>query len=494
LPFLLTDRLGLGDTLNHLARIHILTDIGRSADLQRFYVRAWAPIPYLAMDAVLPWLARFCGIYVALKIFVCVCVILPVLAVLVLQWVDGRRFSRASGAAFVLGANYNLALGFLNYVFMASVAMLAFAAWVATSAWPKWTRLPVFSLVCLMLYFGHAFGFLAYGCAVAGYEIARAMRTSSSARREALLDLGIAALQAVPVLVFAVTLNTGAGTSGRVYSVWGDITEKLLAFSAPFIFVSDPVQQGVLRASAFGLLTASGAIRFSKALWPAALSTFVVALAVPEILLSTWLTDFRLPFTAAMLCLGAISFIPAPRMKALLSVALCALVAIKSYDVGRLLRRLDAQEAQMHTLLVSLPFGARLLVADESRDPPDGDALVGSTVWNMPLMAVIERDAFVPYLFTGVTTVHVTPAYERQSARFGNPTTLARLTDDLAGRASSLSSIEAREGVKFYWHDWVNRFDYLLVEHFHAPVPASVPGPLKLVAQTAELELFEIKK
>ena len=146
----------------------------------------------------------------------------------------------------------------------------------------------------------------------------------------------------------------------------------------------------------------------------------------------------------------------------------------------------------MHSVLQSLPAGARLLVADDSRDPPDGDALAGSTIWNMPMMAVIERNAFVPYLFTGITTVHVRQAYAAQSTPQGKPMSVAQLADDLAGRTPSLTFVERREGIKLYWHDWVNRFDYLLIEHFHAPLPAKLPAHLKPVAQTAELTLFQI--
>src|SRR5271168_4697670 len=40
----------LVDTLNHLARIHILATIDSSPALQQYYERNWRPVPYYGMD------------------------------------------------------------------------------------------------------------------------------------------------------------------------------------------------------------------------------------------------------------------------------------------------------------------------------------------------------------------------------------------------------------------------------------------------------------
>ena len=56
-PFLAVRFPAMGDTLNHLARMHVLAALPYSADLQRYYAIHWSPIPYLAMDAIVPLLA-----------------------------------------------------------------------------------------------------------------------------------------------------------------------------------------------------------------------------------------------------------------------------------------------------------------------------------------------------------------------------------------------------------------------------------------------------
>jgi len=54
---------GLTDYPNHLARMHILAAIDASADLRRYYELHWTPMPYLAMDAMVPLIARIMPIY-----------------------------------------------------------------------------------------------------------------------------------------------------------------------------------------------------------------------------------------------------------------------------------------------------------------------------------------------------------------------------------------------------------------------------------------------
>ena len=50
LPVLLCETLPLIDYPNHLARMHILSALSRSAQLQNYYAIMWQPLPNLAMD------------------------------------------------------------------------------------------------------------------------------------------------------------------------------------------------------------------------------------------------------------------------------------------------------------------------------------------------------------------------------------------------------------------------------------------------------------
>jgi hypothetical protein len=484
-PFLAMPVPGLGDTMNHLARMHILLDIGHSPDLQKFYSVAWSPIPYLAMDAIVPVLAHVLPLYAAAKVFVVACVLMPLAGVMSLQYALHRRVGPLCAVGLLLGANDLLALGFLNYLFMAGLAVMLFALWISTARWPRSARLAVFTACATLLYFGHAFAFLGYGCAVAGTELARAWRQ----KFRPVTDLALAALQAVPALFFALTLNTQAGAPGALYTYYGDIGEKLLALASPLLFLIDPVQVTILLCCLAIAAVGATRLRIDRTIWPAALVLTIAAAGMPEILASTWLTDFRLPLFTLVVLLGGASLVLVAKWRLVLCCAIAVMLTVKSVDVWGALHRMEGQVAEMHDVLSALPKGAKLLVANESAAAP-AQSLSGSTIWNMPMLAVIERDAFISYLFTGLTTVHLRPDIAGLGTPQGGPVTLSQL----AGKPPPLADFEKREGLRIYWHDWQKNFDYLLVEHFWRAAPEDLPEGLVPVRATESIELFRIKK
>ena len=70
LPLLLGVIPPLGDYLNHLARMHVILAGGRDPWLAQFYAVHWALIPNLAIDLLVPPLAKVVGLFWAGKLFV----------------------------------------------------------------------------------------------------------------------------------------------------------------------------------------------------------------------------------------------------------------------------------------------------------------------------------------------------------------------------------------------------------------------------------------
>jgi hypothetical protein len=95
----------------------------------------------------------------------------------------------------------------------------------------------------------------------------------------------------------------------------------------------------------------------------------------------------------------------------------------------------------------------------------------------MAALAVIDRAAFFPYLFTGWTTVAVTPGNLPIAQREGQPARLA----DLASAALPTAKPNAI-GELPYWRDWRTNFDVALVIDFGRP-RASLPSPILPVAR-----------
>jgi hypothetical protein len=107
------------------------------------------------------------------------------------------------------------------------------------------------------------------------------------------------------------------------------------------------------------------------------------------------------------------------------------------------------------------------------------------------MLATIERDAFVPFLFTGVTVVHLQPGYEALATPHGHPVSLAALDEGLRRADEAHLTPDDGAGRRIYWFGWSEKFDYLLWAHFGAPVDG-LPANLELVATSATANLYRI--
>src|SRR5690242_13251145 len=59
----------LSDYVNHLARMHVITEGSADPDLSKFYEVKWQIVPNLMIDLVVPVLHRFMNVYLAGQIF-----------------------------------------------------------------------------------------------------------------------------------------------------------------------------------------------------------------------------------------------------------------------------------------------------------------------------------------------------------------------------------------------------------------------------------------
>jgi hypothetical protein len=487
---------GLGDYLNHLARMHVLASIDTSPALQRFYRVQWSPIPYLAMDAVVPPLARVLPLYLAGKLFVCACVLAPAAGAASLHYALHRRLSLVPAAGFLVSYNMLLSLGFLNFLFSTGCAVMLFAAWVATAGWPRWPRAALFAPAVLLLYFGHVFAWLGYGLAVFGFEAGRAVRARFRPVPSVAADAAAALLSAAPALGFAATLDVGAGYVGRLTNDYGGVGAKLMAAASPLLFAHDEANFAVLLGALVLGVWLLARLRVHPAIWPSVLSVALAAVCVPHVMDSTWGTDLRLPLVALLLLIGGVSArhgAPARGgvWRPAATAALLILVAAKSADAARLLAGLDRLIAETRRVVAVLPPGARLLVVNDLGGNTGREEVSASTYWHMPLTAVIDRDAFVPTLFSGLSTVHIQPAYRLASTPNGLPVTPAQLWQGFRHEEEAGRDIGNGLGARLYHFGWPAKFDFVLVQRFGRD-PGPLPPNLDLLVHEADMDLYRI--
>jgi hypothetical protein len=491
-PVLSVEIPALCDYLNHLARMHILAEIGKSPAIAKYYTVRWQPLPYLGMDSLFVIFNKVLPIYDAGRLYISCCVLLPVVSALVLHYVIHRRLSLIPTVAFLFSYNFLLAWGFVNYLPGLCLAVIVFAGWIYTAGWPRWRRAVLFCVPTTLLYLFHLMAFAGYCLAVAGYEIAVASRTGFRSWRSFMVEAMAAGLQAAPAVVLALGVHVEPliGHVGTHYYMLG----KGTAMASPVLFFTAPADRiagGLaLLLLILGLLT--DRLRMAPVIWGPFLAVLAAAAVMPNVVHGIYGMDYRLPLMLALLLIGGVGVTErmGPVAGSVAIGCILAMTAVRSLGIASTLRRLDGQIADVRHVLTAMPRGMRLLVAQSPVLP--GDVPMRRATLHVALLAVIDRDAFVPYLFTPFTTVRPAAGMLASSTPFGSPLSLSDLQAGLGRKDGPRPPQGDGLGGRVYWMGWENKFDYLLYEHFGHRSPA-LPVNVRLVSASPVADLYRIE-
>ncbi|MCC7045699.1 MAG: hypothetical protein IT562_03215 [Alphaproteobacteria bacterium] len=482
------------DYPNHLARLHVLTEIDRVPLLAERYAVDWNILPNLAMDIVVWILARWMPVAEAMRLFVALTLVLLIAGSVALHRAIYGRLGAAPMAVFLLLYNHVLIFGFVNYLFGLGLYLLVFAGWIATPAWPAWRRLPVFAMAAVALFFAHFFAFGVYGLSVGAYELWRMHLDQAAARRAMprramLRHWAIALGQLVPA---ALLLKAGPFGERNTFINFGDLNDKLLALVSPVWCYGDWIDLALF-AFALVLLVrglSTGRLQIAERLRFPIVVLLLVAIVMPSWLLGVWGVDFRLPLALACLIAAASRIeLPDQRMAlAVIAVGL-ALFGARVWTIAEIWRGYDAQYSEFRRASQVIAPGARLLVVRKLRE-----GRFDKPYWHMASTAVIDRSVFLPSLFKDRTAqpVHAADAYAAIDTPFGTP-----LTPDLLQRAAADPALEKLTGTRMpngsriYFIRWQDNFDYVLYMHF-GDDGNPVPSLLRQVHAGSFFDIYKI--
>ncbi|MEP6868214.1 MAG: hypothetical protein ABJA20_06835 [Novosphingobium sp.] len=217
LPALVARYPQMSDYPAHLARWHVMLNIGHSADLARFYRFTWEWTPNLGTDLLIRPLAAMFGLELAGRILVATIPALLGLSFLATDLALNRRVGPGALLALATVWSPSLLLGFLNFSLAEALAFFAFALWIVLAG-KRW-RPALFLVIAPLVWLCHLSGWGILGVLVFGYEW--------SVRRGA-KDLLRAILATWPLWPPAALLVFfGAGASGALTYGSGAVTDKL---------------------------------------------------------------------------------------------------------------------------------------------------------------------------------------------------------------------------------------------------------------------------
>ncbi len=394
LPVLLCDTLPLFDYPNHLARMHVLAAWAQSEPLQRYYEIAWRPLPNLAMDLVVPPLARLMPLAWAGKAFVLCALLLLAAGAAALHRVLFGSWSAWPCLAFLLLYSRALLWGFLNYLFGLGLGLLAFALWLALARRGAALRLAVGTALALVLFFAHLLACGLYAVLIMGNAAGVAWRRRAAPRSAAaeLLVAGVPFLPALGVLLLLTPGSAGGAIAyGNVLRKFDLLFSVFDNYSRPFDIVCFALAVGAI-AGAFWRRW----VRLEPSMAPVLTALAAVYIAMPSQLATASGADHRIPVLLGLVLIASSRWAASRRRleRVFLGAAL-AMFLLRLGAVGASWEASDRAYARLLPALDGLPVGSRLAVAfDAGAINSQPTPLV-----HFPTLAIVRRDAFVPTLF-----------------------------------------------------------------------------------------------
>lgn len=484
LPVLLTPIPAMVDYPNHLARMYILSQNG-TPDANPSYEVAWALYPNLAMDLLVPQMARLISVENATRLFLLLSQLLIVGGALVLERVVKGRVHLAGFASLMFLYCLPFSWGFVNFEFGLGVALWGIAAYlmVAERAWLE--RFVVNAVFVAMLFAAHFFSLGVYGATLGFYELWRAYDRKVSYRAAALRLVTLA----IPVVALFRVMQLTAGSIGSEGTTWHfefkpiwlfrimngyNLTVSAASALALMALLYFAARRGVLKLEPAGIWLASG---FA-----------LLYLVIPSKLFGTSFVDLRVIPAAALIVPAFCSLsLPSRRwtIAALTAVTGITLANLAIVYVVWLSYRVDY--AAIIESFHKIDRGSLVLVGSsgEGEDPPFND-LTQYPMFYAPTLAVHYADAFVPNVFTevGKQPVQARAAVHRLAIPYGGPMPIRVLTAIAAGQRSS--------DIPPFVRTWYRDYDYLYV--LGPAVVNPLPNLLEELDRSARFVLYKIRR
>jgi hypothetical protein len=389
-PLLLTALPPLLDYPNHLARMHLLPHLP-DAGLARYYIVEWAPIPDLAMDGIVPFLAQVMPLEWAGKLFIALTFLLLAGGTAAIHRVLFGRWSLWSLLAFLLLYTRLLLWGFMSFLFGCGLALAAFAAWIALGRRHWLLRLVLGTVFALAIYLSHLLAFGIYAVMIAAYEFGQ-IWLQRKRIAAAIRDLVIGGAPFLPALA----LMQQNSSTGRI--IFANPLRKLDLLFSVFDNYSRPfdVTCFVLIVLAIAFAYWRRWVKLAPEIVLPLLGLVAVYIAMPTQLFTAAGVDRRIPMMMFLLLIGGSSWqarFARVELRFMAGVALLfavrlAVIAAIWFQAGRLY-------AQLIPGLDTLPRGSCVAVAFGK----DSIQVAKAPLTHFTTLAVIRRDVLVPTIF-----------------------------------------------------------------------------------------------
>jgi hypothetical protein len=484
LPTLLVDIPAMADYLNHLARMHLVVD-SATANENPYYEISFALYPNLAMDLIVPQLARFLEVERATRFFFLGAQVLIVTGAITLEWTIKGRHEMAGFAALLALPSMPFSYGFTNFEFGLGVALFGIASWIACEHRRWFVRLIIHTLFVCGLFVAHLFALGIYGLALGLYELRRMFVGRFDAARAA----ATVAMLAGPVLVPMLILRATGGAIGTTGSEWGFGRKPLwfaLSLNGYNVFLSAGSMAALFVL--LGYLAVTRRLELSGAgKWIGA--GFVIAfIVIPFKLFGVRMTDIRV-IPAALLILPAfLRFRPARPPGIVAGIIVCTLIIVNAGYSAYVWLSYRRDYAEMKASFALLQPYSFVLVGHSTTGEVSSTLLTDAPMFRAPTLAVHYARAFVSSLYTITGTLPVEVRSDFAHLDISGTTESYTLPSLATLRA--LANGDDVEAPRYLRH-WTRDFQYVYLVGTHTE--NALPSLLDELARYRRFTLYAVR-
>jgi len=496
-PLLSSPVLPFIDFYNHIARYHVLAQVGRDPFLQQYYSAHWALVPNIGMDFIGSLLLRFIPAAIAPHVIAAIIMASQFLGVLYFhRQLTGRLSLLVALLLVPLLYSFILNWGFSNFLFGLGLVFGAAGWWLANRA-RGWRAAPVAAVFAVLIFLDHGFVFALYGLLLATLELglawqARDLRLTALVRR-----LAPVAVQAVvPVILFTSSklaqsrdgVSNADQTISRLMSS-GGLIQRLFDLMLYRIETIVRVAEGPSypldllwsagMVTLLGWLVARGRLRLSPVIWPALAAGVLLIVIVPPTMFGIGYVSDRLPLYTALLLVAALQPVAAGGRANRLAVgAVAALVAVRLVSIAASWQTYARQYDEFVAVTRALPRGALV-----------NDLMVGGTLHVASLPRCSMWGPMLTAQFGMVTPLFADAAAQpllQRGPLAEAVTALGRQTEIWKGFQPALYDgfLQRMQAA--------GKFDYVLVCNAeYLPRPLATVG--RVVARTPHFELIRLR-
>jgi hypothetical protein len=487
LPVLAMRVLPLIDYPDHLGRMYALLHLPGDPLLARYYLLHWAMIPNLAMDLVVPPLARLTDIFFASKVFVLLLMVLMLSGPFAVQAALWRRVSAWPLVSFLFIYNWIFMYGFTNFLFGVGVALWAIAAWIRLREARPALRFAVSLGFSLVLFITHLHALGLYGLTVLCYEIWRWRENPGARGRRFFIDL---IFFAAPFLLTLALLGLSKTAGNAAVTEWLFYTKiEALYFAIKNFWPALDLAIGAGFLAAVVWFYWRGRLTVHPAAWYVLAGSIVVFVAMPFRVFGSSFADSRLPIAMLFILIGMVRWEPAARASTLRFCTVVGLAALARFAVVALVwSRFADVYADFERSFQAIEPGSKILttrMAEKGMRRTYADLLI-----HIPTLAMAERSSLETLAFTdpGAQVLVTRPEYRGITTYAGLPPII-----DYVVRGEIDPDVTPPPLNAGYYLHWRDSYDYVYVLYAR-PGTAPPAKDLVLAYQGKEFQLYKVER